>query len=102
MTGWPWAEPEGPPRSTGTWTVPALASTTAFLTNRPGVDAARVVARDVDLGAAVDDEAARVPREVQVEGVEPVERLMPQLSNGTRTTSVVTPGVKVSVPLWPW
>ena len=25
-----------------------------------------------------------------------------QLSTGTRTTSVVTPGVKVSVPLWPW
>ena len=49
----------GPPRSTGTWTVPAVASTTAFCDVEPRSRHPVVVARDVDLGARLGDGARR-------------------------------------------
>ena len=83
--------------------MPTLASTTAFLTNRPGVDVAAEGSPVTSIWVLLSTrEAPAGCREVQVEGVEPAGPLMAQLSTGTRTTSVVTPGVKVSVPLWPW
>ncbi len=51
--------------------------------------------------ARVMVESELLPLRLRVNSPKPELRLVPQLSRGTRTVWVVTPGWKVRVPRWP-